>query len=165
MVYTLLFISSKCSLSHNSNVFGSRIIIHILYTGCAKIKKKFKRQNVKNMWSCVIITSSRNTNMVVQSHYRRICSVFSDADNGLNLTSKERMKSIQRGPDFKCTGWSKPRSWQLVSEKIRTPNLPPITQSTALLGIGELLNSEIPIYELLKPDGEYRINAWDSGYW
>ena len=38
VVYTLLFFSSKCSLFHNSNVFGS-CIIHILYTGCAKIKK------------------------------------------------------------------------------------------------------------------------------
>ena len=38
MVYTLLFFSSKSSLFHNSNVFGSRII-HILYTRCAKIKK------------------------------------------------------------------------------------------------------------------------------
>ena len=36
MVYTLRFSSSKCSLFHNSNLFGSRII-HILYTGCAKI--------------------------------------------------------------------------------------------------------------------------------
>jgi len=40
MVYTLRFFSpSKYSLFHNSNVFGS-CIIHILYTGCAKIKKK-----------------------------------------------------------------------------------------------------------------------------
>jgi len=39
MVYNLRFFSSKCSLFHNSNVFGS-CIIHILYTGCAKIKKK-----------------------------------------------------------------------------------------------------------------------------
>jgi hypothetical protein len=38
MVYTLLFFSSKYSLFHNSNEFGSHII-HILYTGCAKIKK------------------------------------------------------------------------------------------------------------------------------
>ena len=38
MVYTVHFFSSKCSLFHNSNVFGS-CIIHILYTGCAKIKK------------------------------------------------------------------------------------------------------------------------------
>jgi len=36
MVYILRFFSSKCSLFHNSNVFGS-CIIHILYTECAKI--------------------------------------------------------------------------------------------------------------------------------
>ena len=29
-------LSSKCSLFHNSNIFGS-CIIHILFTGCAKI--------------------------------------------------------------------------------------------------------------------------------
>ena len=38
MLYTLRFFSSKCSLFHNPNLFGS-CIIHILYTGCAKIKK------------------------------------------------------------------------------------------------------------------------------
>ena len=38
MVYTLLFSSSKCSLFHNSNVFGF-CIIHILYTGVLKLKK------------------------------------------------------------------------------------------------------------------------------
>jgi len=38
MVHALLFLSSKCSLFHNSNVFGS-CVNHILYTGCAKIKK------------------------------------------------------------------------------------------------------------------------------
>jgi len=40
MVYTLRFPPppSKCSLFHNSNVFGS-CFIHILYTGYAKIKK------------------------------------------------------------------------------------------------------------------------------
>jgi len=39
MVHTVRFFSSsKCSMFHNSNVFGS-CIIHILYTGCAKIKK------------------------------------------------------------------------------------------------------------------------------
>jgi len=36
IVYTLRFFSSKYSLFHNSNVFGS-CIIHILYTGYAKI--------------------------------------------------------------------------------------------------------------------------------
>jgi hypothetical protein len=33
-----VFFSLKCSLFHNANLFGS-CIIHILYTGCAKIKK------------------------------------------------------------------------------------------------------------------------------
>jgi len=36
-VYILrFFLSSKCSLFHNSNLFGS-CFIHILYTECAKI--------------------------------------------------------------------------------------------------------------------------------
>ena len=38
-LYSPFFFSSKCSLFHNAKLFGSRII-HILYTGCAKIKKK-----------------------------------------------------------------------------------------------------------------------------
>ena len=38
-IYFPIFFSSKWSLFHNSNVFCS-CIIHILYTGCAKIKKK-----------------------------------------------------------------------------------------------------------------------------
>ena len=33
------FFSSKCSLFHNANLFGS-CIIHILFTECAEIKKK-----------------------------------------------------------------------------------------------------------------------------
>jgi len=46
MIYTPRFFSSKCSLFHNSNVFGP-CIIHILYRGCAKIKKKlFRHQKV-----------------------------------------------------------------------------------------------------------------------
>jgi len=35
MVYTLRFSYSKCSLFHNSNIFGS-CIIHILFTGVPK---------------------------------------------------------------------------------------------------------------------------------
>ena len=37
-LHSPFFFSSKCSLFHNANLFGS-CIIHILYTGCAKIKK------------------------------------------------------------------------------------------------------------------------------
>ena len=39
MLHTLRFFSSKCRLFHNATFFGS-CVIHILYTGCAKIKKK-----------------------------------------------------------------------------------------------------------------------------
>ena len=34
-----VFFSSKCSLFHNANLFGS-CIIHILYTECAEIQKQ-----------------------------------------------------------------------------------------------------------------------------
>ena len=37
-LYSPFFSFSKCSLFHNSNVFGS-CIIHILYTGVLKLKK------------------------------------------------------------------------------------------------------------------------------
>ena len=44
MVILFVIFYSKFCLFHNSNVFGS-CIIQILYTGCAKIKKKkFRRQ-------------------------------------------------------------------------------------------------------------------------
>ena len=45
-LHSPFFFSSKYSLFHNANLFGS-CIIHILYTGCAKIKKRyFRRQRV-----------------------------------------------------------------------------------------------------------------------
>ena len=45
--HSTFFSSSKCRLFHNATFFGSRVI-HILYTVCAKIKKKkFRRQRVK----------------------------------------------------------------------------------------------------------------------
>ena len=37
-LYSPFFFCSKCSLFHNANLFVS-CITHILYTGCAKIKK------------------------------------------------------------------------------------------------------------------------------
>ena len=56
MVYTLCFLSSKCSLFHNSNVFGS-CVIHILYTGCAQIKKNnsgVKRLTFRRLTSTIV---------------------------------------------------------------------------------------------------------------
>ena len=46
MLHTLRCFSSKCRLFHNATFFGS-CVIHILYTECAKIKKKIRRQMVK----------------------------------------------------------------------------------------------------------------------
>ena len=54
MVYTLLFFSLKCSLFHNSNLFGS-CIIHILYTVCAKIKKIIPAPKGYESRSCIIL--------------------------------------------------------------------------------------------------------------
>ena len=54
-VYTLGFFSSKCSLFHNYNVFSS-CIIHILYTGCAKIKKN--NSGAKRLIQCTVAHSS-----------------------------------------------------------------------------------------------------------
>ena len=44
VLYSPFFFSSKCSLFHNANLFGS-CIIHILYTECAKLKKNNNNNN------------------------------------------------------------------------------------------------------------------------
>ena len=68
-----VFFSSKCTLFHNANLFGS-CIIHILYTGCAKIKQKnnsgakglitscetnYSRTDSNRRWSNVSLTRVR----------------------------------------------------------------------------------------------------------
>ena len=58
MVYTLHFSSSKSSLFHNSNVFVS-CIIHILYIGCAKIKKVIPAPNVQIWYILSVFSSSK----------------------------------------------------------------------------------------------------------
>jgi len=58
MVYSVRFLSSKCSLFHNSNVFGS-CIIHMLYTGCAKFLKNIYVLNILNMVYTVRFFSSK----------------------------------------------------------------------------------------------------------
>ena len=65
MVHTLRFFPSKCSLFHNSNVFGS-CIIHILYTVCAKIKKIIPAPNGSPFY-CQFNAVSSNTCTFVQS--------------------------------------------------------------------------------------------------
>jgi len=46
-IISFLF-SSKCSLFHNSNLFGS-FIIHMLYTDVLKLKKKSSAKRLKKM--------------------------------------------------------------------------------------------------------------------
>ena len=55
-IYSTVFFSSKCSLFHNSNVFGS-CIIHILYTECAKIKKIIPAPKGYKIW-CLLDRAS-----------------------------------------------------------------------------------------------------------
>ena len=56
MVYSLrFFFSLKCSLFHNSNLFGS-FIIHILFTECAKIKKNNSGAKRLNIWRLYELT-------------------------------------------------------------------------------------------------------------
>ena len=57
MLVISIFFSSKCRLFHNATLFGF-CIIHILNTGGAKIKKKIRRQKVKNCTSIIDIILS-----------------------------------------------------------------------------------------------------------
>ena len=66
MAYNLRFFSSKCSLFHNSNVFGS-CIIHILYTGCAKIKKNSGAKRLMPIKALIVV--------YYENHVLVICTV------------------------------------------------------------------------------------------
>ena len=61
--------SSKCSLFHNANLFGS-CIIHILYTECARIKNKFRRQRVKIQFHILLSSTSRSTKLFLPSVFK-----------------------------------------------------------------------------------------------
>jgi hypothetical protein len=70
MVYTLrFFFSSKRSLFHNSNLFDS-CIIHILYTGCAKIKKNNSGAlRLRGVWSNGGMVLTGETEVLGEKHY------------------------------------------------------------------------------------------------
>jgi riboflavin transporter FmnP len=62
MLYTLrFFISSKWSLFHNAKLFGS-CIIHILYRGCAKIKKN--NSGAKGLTAATVGISAAKHNII-----------------------------------------------------------------------------------------------------
>ena len=89
MVYTLrlFFPFQKCSLFHDSNVFGS-CIIHILYTGCAKIKKKkFRRQKVNQKYQSCTLSIDRVIHVISHITVSRLqLRYVGRADNFLRLT-------------------------------------------------------------------------------
>ena len=57
VLYNLHFFSSNSRLFHNATLLGF-CIIHILNTGCAKIKKKIRRQKVKSVQTKMVGRSS-----------------------------------------------------------------------------------------------------------
>ena len=72
MVYTFSFFSSECSLFRNSNVFGS-CIIHILYTGCANIKKNnsgAKRLNLEKKLAKSIASCGAETRELCKTDHK-----------------------------------------------------------------------------------------------
>jgi len=71
------FSSSKCSLFYNSNVFGS-CFIHILYTGCAKIKKH--NSGAKRLTLCGL----NFVYMIFESYKYNIIHNIFDYKNGLS---------------------------------------------------------------------------------
>ena len=90
MLHTLRFFSSKCLLFHNATFFGS-CVIHILYTECAKIKKKkFRRQRVNypTPWSRVLLAKLTGSQTV--AHF----SAFNGTRRFATAFTKARHKSL-----------------------------------------------------------------------
>ena len=75
MLYTLRFFSSKCSLFHNANLFGS-CIIHILYTGVLKLKKN--NSGAKGLIKRPTYLSTLNRNKAARHNCARCFTVVSE---------------------------------------------------------------------------------------
>ena len=70
MLYSLrFFFSSKCSLFHNANLFGS-CIIRISYTECAKIKKN--NSGAKRLRNFAIPFRNKGTEVIMKIWNRKI---------------------------------------------------------------------------------------------
>ena len=86
MLYTLRFFSSKCSLFHNANLFGS-CIIHILYTRCAQIKKKNNNSGAEGIMS---LTGERMISIKICISYRSNKFGFVSVEMGPQLGPNAR---------------------------------------------------------------------------
>ena len=64
-----IFSSSKCHLFHNATLFGF-CITHILNTGCAKIKKKIRRQKVKSVFRHVRTCKAEESHRILSDDGR-----------------------------------------------------------------------------------------------
>ena len=81
MVYILsVFSSSKCSLFHNSNIFGS-CIINILFTGVLKLKKK-NNSGTKRLSEFPVRTNSCDVESIL---YVLLCRIFIYTDSFMNI--------------------------------------------------------------------------------
>jgi len=82
MVYTLcFFFSSKCSLFHKSNILGS-CFIHILYTGCAKIKKN--NSGAKRIVEIYAVFLSLNKNGFLLNSLLKLYKCKNKSDSAFN---------------------------------------------------------------------------------
>jgi len=83
----LRFFSSKCRLFHNSTFFGF-CVIHILYTECAKIKKKkIQRQRVN--------LEADTLKIVILPQLNKIAPI----PEAYMVDTEETPQNIEGGPD------------------------------------------------------------------
>ena len=131
MLYTLrFFFSSKCSLFHNANLFGS-CIIHILYTECAKITrnnnsgaKELKCTLVQALRLCTGRTAhrgSRGVALLFLDHSTRRGWVVSSTPRPLFTPGKDPVLVVQEA------GWA-PGAENLAPTGIRFPDCPARSQ-------------------------------------
>jgi hypothetical protein len=95
MLHILHFFSSKFHLFHNSTFFGS-CIIHILHTGCAKIKKKKSRAKGLNL---LLKKDKRLTLRELSARLNRLESGWH------NVISEIRQDTTVHKMGSKCPTW------------------------------------------------------------
>jgi len=118
MVYTLRFFSSKCSLFHNSNVFGS-CIIHILCTGCAKIKKN--NSGPKTLPNDPLLYSSHTICNSLSSNHVFVFSMTQDTIGGGGLCMYDHSVLVTAALEKRsCTVYSYRHILRILDEFIRT---------------------------------------------
>ena len=93
------FLSSKCHLFHNANIFGS-CVIHILYTVCAKIKKKNSgAKGLRKTFQVVSVLKKAN----VPIHRLKLVNSRSTTDEeNVYLQNTLNVPRTRQHPQHKC---------------------------------------------------------------